>query len=67
MFGSKARRIRALEAELHTARQTRRDLLAANNVLRHKLDLAQAGELRDAPVSTRRFREPVWVPEGLRD
>jgi hypothetical protein len=66
MFGRKASRIRSLEAQLDRERQARRDLIAAMNGLRHESDLAQAGASRDTPA-TRRFREPFWVPEGVRD
>jgi hypothetical protein len=65
MFRSKARRIRSLEAQLHAERQARRDLIAAMNVLRHKLELARAGESREAPDSTPRFSESLWLPEQL--
>jgi hypothetical protein len=65
MFRSKASRIRSLEAQLHAERQARRDLIAAMNVLRHKLDLARAGESRDAPDPTARFRESLRLPQEL--
>jgi hypothetical protein len=64
MFGTKARRIRSLEAQLHSERQARRDLIAAMNAMRHKLDLArEVGESPDAPHLTHRFKEPLWLPE----
>jgi hypothetical protein len=65
MFGRKATRIRALEAQLHTERQARRDLIAAMNGMRHESDLAHAGESRDTPDRTHRFSEPSWVRERL--
>jgi hypothetical protein len=65
MFGRKASRIRALEAQLHTERQARRDLIAAMNGLRHQSDLAHAGESRDTPNRTVRFTEPSWLRERL--
>jgi hypothetical protein len=65
MFGSKASRIHSLEAQLREERQARRDLIAAINVLRHKLDLArEPADSREAPDPTHRSTE-AWLRELL--
>jgi hypothetical protein len=64
MFGSKASRIRALEAQVQSERQANWDLIAEISVLRDELDLARQAEPPDTPVSTHRFTEG-WLRELL--
>ena len=64
MFGNKASRIRALEAQVQAERQASWDLIAEMNVLRDELDLARQAESPDTPVTPDRFTE-AWLRELL--